>query len=128
VKVADTHGIVYTPQEIVDFMCASVEEALQTEFGLTLGSKGVNGQYVRRSLSATTSPSRVRPLIWKRRNIERPQFTKTSRSNRPDGIGTSHNRFPERFVPSMLSTTKTPRALHFAIASKSDGRSKSCAP
>jgi predicted helicase len=42
VKVADTHGIVYTPQEIVDFMCASVEEVLQTEFGLTLGSKGVN--------------------------------------------------------------------------------------
>ena len=24
--VADTHGIVYTPQEIVDFMCAAVEE------------------------------------------------------------------------------------------------------
>lgn len=42
VKVADTHGIVYTPQEIVDFMCASVAEVLQTEFGLTLGSKGVN--------------------------------------------------------------------------------------
>jgi predicted helicase len=31
VKVADTHGIVYTPQEIVDFMCASVEEVLKTE-------------------------------------------------------------------------------------------------
>ncbi len=42
VKVADTHGIVYTPQEIVDFMCASVEEVLQKEFGLTLGSPGVN--------------------------------------------------------------------------------------
>jgi predicted helicase len=42
VKVADTHGIVYTPQEIVDFMCASVAEVLQTEFGLTLGSPGVN--------------------------------------------------------------------------------------
>ncbi len=42
VKVADTHGIVYTPQEIVDFMCASVAEVLETEFGLTLGSKGVN--------------------------------------------------------------------------------------
>ena len=27
VKVADTHGIVYTPQEIVDFMCASVERS-----------------------------------------------------------------------------------------------------
>ena len=42
VKVADTHGIVYTPQEIVDFMCAAVEEVLMDEFGLRLGDKGVN--------------------------------------------------------------------------------------
>jgi predicted helicase len=42
VKVADTHGIVYTPQQIVDFMCASVEHVLKTEFGLTLGDPGVN--------------------------------------------------------------------------------------
>jgi predicted helicase len=42
VKVADTHGIVYTPPEIVEFMCASVEEALQQEFGLSLSSPGVN--------------------------------------------------------------------------------------
>ncbi|MDZ4723203.1 MAG: type ISP restriction/modification enzyme [candidate division Zixibacteria bacterium] len=42
VKTADTHGIVYTPQEIVDFMCASVEEVLKSEFGKTLGSKEVN--------------------------------------------------------------------------------------
>ncbi len=41
VKVADTHGIVYTPQEIVDFMCASVEEVLRTEFGKGLGDEGV---------------------------------------------------------------------------------------
>jgi len=41
IKVADTHGIVYTPQEIVDFMCASVTEVLQTEFGKTLGDKDV---------------------------------------------------------------------------------------
>ncbi len=41
VKVADTHGIVYTPQPIVDFMCASVEEVLKSEFGLTLGSPQV---------------------------------------------------------------------------------------
>jgi predicted helicase len=41
VKVADTHGIVYTPQPIVDFMCASVEEVLTKEFGLTLGSPEV---------------------------------------------------------------------------------------
>ena len=39
--IADTHGIVYTPREIVDYMCRSVEEALKDEFGLTLGSKEV---------------------------------------------------------------------------------------
>ncbi len=38
---ADTHGIVYTPQPIVDFMCASVEHVLESEFGLSLSSKGV---------------------------------------------------------------------------------------
>ena len=42
VKLADTHGIVYTPQAIVDFMCASVDEVLQNEFDLTLGSAKVN--------------------------------------------------------------------------------------
>jgi len=38
---ADTHGIVYTPQPIVDFMCASVEEVLKTEFGTSLSAEGV---------------------------------------------------------------------------------------
>ena len=42
VKLADTMGIVYTPQAIVDFMCASVAKVLETEFGKTLGAKGVN--------------------------------------------------------------------------------------
>src|SRR5207237_10500194 len=41
VKLADTHGIVYTPQAIVDFMCASVAEVLETEFGKSLGDKDV---------------------------------------------------------------------------------------
>jgi len=41
VKRADTYGIVYTPQEIVDFMCASVEEVLQREFGTSLSEPGV---------------------------------------------------------------------------------------
>ncbi len=36
VKVADTHGIVYTPQPIVDFMVKSVEHVLKTEFGRSL--------------------------------------------------------------------------------------------
>lgn len=33
VRVADTHGIVYTPQEVVDFMVAATDELLQREFG-----------------------------------------------------------------------------------------------
>jgi predicted helicase len=41
-KEADTHGIVYTPQPIVNFMVRSVEEILQKEFGRTLGDKGVH--------------------------------------------------------------------------------------
>lgn len=40
-NVADTHGIVYTPREIVDYMCSSVEEALKREFGYTLASPEV---------------------------------------------------------------------------------------
>ena len=42
VKVADTHGIVYTPQPIVDFMVKSVEHVLKTEFGRSLSDLGVH--------------------------------------------------------------------------------------
>lgn len=42
IKTADTHGVVYTPQPIVDFMCASVEWVLENEFGKKLGDDGVN--------------------------------------------------------------------------------------
>ncbi|MGI9061716.1 MAG: type ISP restriction/modification enzyme [Ktedonobacteraceae bacterium] len=41
IKQSDTHGIVYTPQEIVDFMCASVEEVLQSEFHTSTSQPGV---------------------------------------------------------------------------------------
>jgi len=41
VKVADTHGIVYTPQEIVQFMVGSVAEVLKTEFNTHLGADDV---------------------------------------------------------------------------------------
>jgi predicted helicase len=41
-KEADTHGIVYTPQPIVNFMVRSVEEILQKEFGHSLGDKDVH--------------------------------------------------------------------------------------
>jgi predicted helicase len=41
IKQADTHGIVYTPQEIVDFMCTSVDEVLKQEFHSSLSESGV---------------------------------------------------------------------------------------
>ncbi len=42
VKLADTHGIVYTPQAIVNFMCASVDGVLKSEFKKRLTGDGVN--------------------------------------------------------------------------------------
>ncbi len=42
VKVADTHGIVYTPQPIVDFMVRSVQDILGREFGRSLSDEGVH--------------------------------------------------------------------------------------
>ncbi|MCK5717550.1 MAG: N-6 DNA methylase, partial [Thiomargarita sp.] len=42
VAIADTHGIVYTPQPIVEFMIKSVDEILCKEFGKTLSSEGIN--------------------------------------------------------------------------------------
>ena len=41
VRVADTHGIVYTPQEVVEFMVAATDELLGREFGKRLGDAGV---------------------------------------------------------------------------------------
>ena len=40
--VADTHGIVYTPQPIVDFMVSSVAHILETEFGRSLSDTRVH--------------------------------------------------------------------------------------
>ncbi|MCX5855161.1 MAG: N-6 DNA methylase [Deltaproteobacteria bacterium] len=42
VKVADTHGIVYTPQPVVDFMVQSVQDILKKEFGRSLSDPGVH--------------------------------------------------------------------------------------
>jgi predicted helicase len=41
-KEADTHGIVYTPIEIVRFMVRSVEEILKKEFGRSLSDENVH--------------------------------------------------------------------------------------
>jgi hypothetical protein len=40
-KTADTHGIVYTPQPIVNFMVKSVQEILQREFHTSLADSNV---------------------------------------------------------------------------------------
>jgi len=42
VKVADTHGIVYTPQPIVDFMVRSVQDILKKEFNKSLSDENVH--------------------------------------------------------------------------------------
>ncbi len=42
VKVADTHGIVYTPQPIVNFMVKSISYLLETAFGRSLSDSGVH--------------------------------------------------------------------------------------
>jgi len=41
-KMTERLGIVYTPVEVVDFIIHSVNHVLQSEFGQTLGSKGVH--------------------------------------------------------------------------------------
>jgi len=41
-RLKDKLGIVYTPVEVVDFIIHSVNHILKTEFGQTLGSKGVH--------------------------------------------------------------------------------------
>jgi predicted helicase len=41
-KMTERLGIVYTPVEVVDFIIHSVNHILQSEFGQTLGSKGVH--------------------------------------------------------------------------------------
>lgn len=41
-RMTERLGIVYTPVEVVDFIIHSVNEVLKSEFGQTLGSKGVH--------------------------------------------------------------------------------------
>ena len=49
VKVADTHGVVYTPQPIVDFMVKSVDRILKTEFGNGHGGRAATSCFESRS-------------------------------------------------------------------------------
>jgi predicted helicase len=75
VQVADTHGIVYTPQPIVDFMVKSVNEILDKEFGKSLSSKGVHildpfvgtGNFIVRIMREIATHSRL-DLSYKYKN------------------------------------------------------------
>jgi predicted helicase len=73
-KMTERLGIVYTPVEVVDFIIHSVNEVLQSEFGQTLGSKGVHimdpftgtGTFITRLLqSGLIKPEE---LEWKYKN------------------------------------------------------------
>ena len=54
VRVADTHGIVYTPQEVVEFMVAATDELLQREFGKRWATRA----------SASSTPAPARATSW----------------------------------------------------------------
>ena len=111
VKVADTHGIVYTPQPIVDFMVKSVEHILQTEFDRSLSDSGVHiidpfvgtGNFIVRIMQAldpislerkyTADPPELQcnevmllPYYIANLNIEQQFYTATSRYAPYEGI------------------------------------------
>ncbi|MDE0015972.1 MAG: N-6 DNA methylase [Candidatus Poribacteria bacterium] len=111
VKVADTHGIVYTPQPIVDFMVKSVEHILQTEFNRSMSDAGVHiidpfvgtGNFIVRIMQAldpialerkyTADPPELQcnevmllPYYIASMNIEHEFFTATRRYMPYEGI------------------------------------------
>ncbi len=111
IKVADTHGIVYTPQPIVDFMVKSVEHILQTEFERSMSDTGVHiidpfvgtGNFIVRIMQAldsialerkyTADPPELQcnevmllPYYIASMNIEHQFFTATNRYLPYEGI------------------------------------------
>ncbi|MCG9127272.1 N-6 DNA methylase [Candidatus Poribacteria bacterium] len=111
VKVADTHGIVYTPQPIVDFMVKSVEHILQMEFGRSIADEGVHiidpfvgtGNFIVRIMQEldpialerkyTADPPELQcnevmllPYYIANLNIEQQYYTKTNRYASYEGL------------------------------------------
>ena len=111
VKVADTHGIVYTPQPIVDFMVKSVEHILQEEFGRSMADEGVHiidpfvgtGNFIVRIMQEldpialerkyTADPPELQcnevmllPYYIANLNIEQQFYTKTNRYASYEGL------------------------------------------
>ena len=108
VEIADTHGIIYTPQPIVDFMVNSVEQILETEFDRSLSDTGVHiidpfvgtGNFIVRlmqDIQATTFEEKYRhelhcneilllPYYIASLNIEQEYFQRTGTYLPFDGI------------------------------------------
>ena len=108
VNVADTHGIVYTPQPIVDFMVRSVEQLLKIEFSRSLSEPGVHiidpfvgtGNFVARTMREfpkTTLEQKYRyeihcnevmllPYYIASMNIEHEYYEATGRYRQFEGI------------------------------------------
>jgi predicted helicase len=135
VKVADTHGIVYTPQPIVDFMVRSVQHILKTEFGRSLADEGVHildpfvgtGNFILRIMKeiAATSKSKLPmkyaselhcnevmllPYYIASMNIEHEYFSQTKEYKPFDGICLVDTfELAEPAQTTMFSTENTER-------------------
>jgi predicted helicase len=70
---ADTHGIVYTPPQIVKYMCSSVAHALEGEFDRPLGAEGTyildpctgTGNFIAHLIQNFIPRSRIEPMYAK---------------------------------------------------------------
>ncbi len=135
VKVADTHGIVYTPQPIVDFMVRSVQHILKTEFGRSLADEGVHildpfvgtGNFIMRIMKeiAATSKSKLPmkyaselhcnevmllPYYIASMNIEHEYYSQTKEYKPFDGICLVDTfELAEPAQTTMFSTENTER-------------------
>ncbi len=88
VKQADTHGIVYTPQPIVDFMVKSVDYLLKTQFNRSLADSGVHlidafvgtGNFIvrlMREIPKTKLEAKYRHELWCNEMLLMPYYIAT---------------------------------------------------
>ena len=142
-KMSDRLGIVYTPVEIVDFILKSVDHLLRTEFGQTLGSKGVHildpftgtGTFITRLMqtgllskeelraSTRTRSTRTRSCcspITSRRSTSRPRTTTSWAASTRRSRG-SASRTPS----SSMRRTISSRVCSWTTAREGRGRRSS---
>src|SRR5205085_518708 len=74
-----------------------------------------------RSRSATCSPAMSSPVIWKRRSMQPPRSTISSRAKSSTGTPRSMSFDPERLQPSTETATRAPRDTAPSTASHKEG-------